>query len=74
MADYLGLTNTERKEFDLDSQIEEAIATSDYNAFYDLVLDKIDPSRPLDPKTKERIKRFHEKETEKLVSAVIEFR
>jgi len=63
MSDYLGTgKKTEKRALSADQEIDEAIETTDYNNFYDLVLNKIDAGSPLDNTTKDCIKSFHDKE------------
>ena len=63
---YLNTDEIATTEISREQQIENAISSLDYNNFYDLVLNQIDLQKPLDSQTKDYLKRFHQKEVEKL--------
>ncbi|OGE32835.1 hypothetical protein A3C59_04400 [Candidatus Daviesbacteria bacterium RIFCSPHIGHO2_02_FULL_36_13] len=65
MMDYLDVKTGVTAELTPDQQIEKAISELDYNAFYDLVLSKVDPGKPLDEAARQRLQLFHQKEVAK---------
>jgi hypothetical protein len=66
MMDYLDVKAGVKAELTPDQQVEKAISELDYNAFYDLVLSKVDPAKPLDDETRQRLQLFHQKEVAKI--------